>query len=597
MILTRKSIIALLATSLLCMSLTASRADDGASTEGDGGHGKIEFPLVGGAPKGLVNHSSFKNSQLAGVANASVGQYGIQYHNGPIMNAAGGVNVNIIWYGNWGTDTSKSILPTFIAGLNNSPYFAINTSYQNGAGIAATAKVNLLGQYSYPTTTTFGTTLTDAKILTLAKGSLGLGTISSALDPNALYLVLTAPGIKESSGFLNLYCGWHSSETMDYLNTIPTPAVAPATDMKYSFVGDAGGNSACTVQTKTSPNSNVGADAMTSVIAHELEETVTDPDGTGWWSTSAATPGYENGDLCAWNFGSTSSTGTTSTFTGAVSAASNNGPSKTSSITSATYNGLLPATLSKMAGDATGTTITFTTTATSNYVTGDNVTLPAGLPTAFATLSSTVQTISAISGRTFTITTVATLAFKSVTANTSGTVLVQRAGTTITYAGSNSFAVGDKLTVAGAAIAAYNVTNVAITVRTSTTFTVAAIVPVNTATLGAVTTPAIAGRASSTAIFTYAPTTTAFAVGDKVSVAPSVTAYTVTNATITAATGTTFTVALVVAAGTPAATFTATATDLHTSVASLYNMTLGGLNFLVQQNWANRAPNGTCALS
>ena len=33
------------------MSLTASRADDGASTEGDGGHGKIEFPLVGGAPK------------------------------------------------------------------------------------------------------------------------------------------------------------------------------------------------------------------------------------------------------------------------------------------------------------------------------------------------------------------------------------------------------------------------------------------------------------------------------------------------------------------------------------------------------------------
>jgi hypothetical protein len=40
---------------------------------------------------------------------------------------------------------------------------------------------------------------------------------------------------------------------------------------------------------------------MASVIAHELEETVTDPDLNGWYV------GYltENGDKCAWTFGST----------------------------------------------------------------------------------------------------------------------------------------------------------------------------------------------------------------------------------------------------------------------------------------------------
>jgi len=40
---------------------------------------------------------------------------------------------------------------------------------------------------------------------------------------------------------------------------------------------------------------------MASIIAHELEEAVTDPDLNAWYDTR----GNENADKCAWTFGST----------------------------------------------------------------------------------------------------------------------------------------------------------------------------------------------------------------------------------------------------------------------------------------------------
>ena len=40
---------------------------------------------------------------------------------------------------------------------------------------------------------------------------------------------------------------------------------------------------------------------MASIIAHELEETATDPDLNAWYDTRGA----ENADKCAWTFGAT----------------------------------------------------------------------------------------------------------------------------------------------------------------------------------------------------------------------------------------------------------------------------------------------------
>jgi hypothetical protein len=43
------------------------------------------------------------------------------------------------------------------------------------------------------------------------------------------------------------------------------------------------------------------SNAMASILAHELAESVTDPLATGWFSRGGA----ETGDICAWTFGST----------------------------------------------------------------------------------------------------------------------------------------------------------------------------------------------------------------------------------------------------------------------------------------------------
>ena len=59
-------------------------------------------------------------------------------------------------------------------------------------------------------------------------------------------------------------------------------------------------SAACAAQT-TGPNGNAGADGMASIIAHELEESVTDPDLNAWYDRR----GYENADKCAWTFGTT----------------------------------------------------------------------------------------------------------------------------------------------------------------------------------------------------------------------------------------------------------------------------------------------------
>lgn len=74
--------------------------------------------------------------------------------------------------------------------------------------------------------------------------------------------------------------------------------------MQYAFVGDPAANlSACSVQYPGPNGTSVGnADAMVSVIVHELEEAATDPQLNAWYDRR----GYENADKCAWTFGPTS---------------------------------------------------------------------------------------------------------------------------------------------------------------------------------------------------------------------------------------------------------------------------------------------------
>jgi hypothetical protein len=213
----------------------------------------------------------------------------IIYHNGPVLNNAAGVNVYLIWYGNWSGNTATTILPEFIGHLGGSPYFNINTTYYDSHNVFVQNIVNLDGQTndSYSQ----GTTLTDKKVKQVVSAAISSGRLPK--DTNALYFVLTSQDVNESSGFCTQYCGWHTHATISNA------------DIKYAFVGNAARCiTACAAQS-TSPNGNAGADGMTSIMAHELEEAVTDPDLNAWYFAS----GNENADQCAWTFGTEYTTG------------------------------------------------------------------------------------------------------------------------------------------------------------------------------------------------------------------------------------------------------------------------------------------------
>jgi hypothetical protein len=211
------------------------------------------------------------------------GGTGINYHGGPVM--LGTTNVYFIWYGNWSGNTATTILPDFASHIGGSPYFNINTTYYNGSNQHVSNAVHFGGS----TTDSYsaGTSLSDSQIQSVVSSAITSNRLPK--DTNALYFVLTSSDVTASSGFCTQYCGWHTHGTIG------------GSDIKYSFVGNPDRcPSACEDQT-VGPNGNAGADGMASIMAHELEETVTDPDLNAWYDRQGA----ENADKCAWTFGTT----------------------------------------------------------------------------------------------------------------------------------------------------------------------------------------------------------------------------------------------------------------------------------------------------
>jgi len=191
--------------------------------------------------------------------------------------------VYLIWYGNWnqsnGSDTAdgQSLVSDFLYGINNSPYFQINSTYSGPTGSVAVGAETV-------DTGSQGTHLSDNSIKSIVVSAITSGKLPT--DPNGVYFVLTSSNIAKT-GFCSQYCGWHTYATIN--NTI----------VKYSFVGNANRClNSCAAQT-VSPNGNAGVDGMLSVLAHELEEATTDPQLNAWYDSSGA----ENADKCAWTFG------------------------------------------------------------------------------------------------------------------------------------------------------------------------------------------------------------------------------------------------------------------------------------------------------
>lgn len=221
----------------------------------------------------------------------------IDYHGGPVM-----INshpVHIIWYGDWSGNSALTLLPQFISGLNQSPYFAINSTYTNSShtlNISAGVTLGSQAFDSYSQTRT----LSDAGVRNVISSAMSRGAVP--VDANAVYFVLSSADVNEIGSlgeFCVNFCGFH------------THASLFGSDIKYAFVGNASPkcinnpntDKTCVLANFTSsPNDNVGADGMASTIAHELSEAVTDPDLNAWYRGDAS---HENGDLCNLDYGPT----------------------------------------------------------------------------------------------------------------------------------------------------------------------------------------------------------------------------------------------------------------------------------------------------
>jgi len=233
------------------------------------------------------NHDPQPFGEGRPVGTAKPGSNGISYHGGPLLGVLGGTPVTAyyIWYGNWSGNTATTILTDLIQNIGGSAYYNINTTYYNGSNAHVVNAVGYGG--SYTDNYSHGTTLTDSAVQAVVANAIAHGLPNN--PAGGIYFVLTSADVNESSGFCTQYCGWHTYGTISGSN------------IKYSFVGNPDRcPSACAAQT-ISPNGNAGADGMASIIAHELEEAVTDPNINAWYQGRY----QENADLCAWTFGTT----------------------------------------------------------------------------------------------------------------------------------------------------------------------------------------------------------------------------------------------------------------------------------------------------
>ena len=192
---------------------------------------------------------------------------------------------NIYWGPAWATSPGDKIagLNAFTAGFGGSNYAHTNTEY-NGVD----------GRFAGTTSTFLGSSVDNASAPTRAPA---VSTIQ-----NEVCKVLSAKGITpRADGIYNVYattkrgsagyCAWHS-----YGSCAGVPVQFA---WYFNLDGDAGCDPGTPTGSYTAGHTNSqGLVALSSVTAHEMSETITDPRNGGWYDSG----GNENGDKCAWSF-------------------------------------------------------------------------------------------------------------------------------------------------------------------------------------------------------------------------------------------------------------------------------------------------------
>ena len=230
------------------------------------------------------------------------------YNGGPVMNSS--VTYAIFWEpttlqdgtGTQVSTTYNSLLQNYFGDIGGSGVYNVNTQYYDSTGHIANNSTfggSWIDTSAYPTSqctdsATPQNCLTDAQIQTEVASAMTANNWTSG--PTHMFFVFTSSG--EGSCFdsgssacaFTQYCAYHSF----FSDSNNQPII-------YANMPYTGTNlDACGVT--TSPNNDFAADSTINVTSHEHMEAVTDPQLNAWYDAQ----GNENGDKCAWNFGTPS---------------------------------------------------------------------------------------------------------------------------------------------------------------------------------------------------------------------------------------------------------------------------------------------------
>ena len=237
------------------------------------------------------------NAKAAAKPIGSAASNPIIYHaGGPLNVYAGSVQIIPVWVGNWDATRKEmwnSVLGNLISSLGNG---SINTNqhvFNTNLGYFNSNAPTLTWPSSTSTTVPAAGSVkngliqvSDANVATYINNALKNRVITAGVKP--IYVYMGANNTRLSSGFGTAYCGWHSIGTIGVRN-IPYIAVQ---DFTSTYARS------CAAQT-VSPNGDYQLDAVASILVHEIDEALTDPDLRTWYDATGA----ENADKCAWTFG------------------------------------------------------------------------------------------------------------------------------------------------------------------------------------------------------------------------------------------------------------------------------------------------------
>src|SRR5579859_158823 len=269
---------------------------------------KLALMLSAYVPQAFASAPEIRHGNaLAHVRNAAGGSNGptsnLTYHTGGSVQT-GTHNTYAIYWGSSFSSSYSSIINTYFgnvaaaSGSTSNVYYSDTQYYQTIGGVTTYISYSehfggswndtVLPSSSGCSSTAGGSLcVSDAQIQSEVSKAIGANGWPTGLG--AEYFVFLANGVSTclgSSCAFTQFCAYHTHYTLNGATVLY--ANMPYTGHNLSACG--GGNY---------PNGDAAADATLSVTSHEANETITDALGNAWFDRS----GNENGDKCAWNFG------------------------------------------------------------------------------------------------------------------------------------------------------------------------------------------------------------------------------------------------------------------------------------------------------